>query len=309
MGRRRRKGGPHGILVVDKARGPTSHDVVAKARRALNTGRIGHAGTLDPMATGVLVLGVGEGTKLVPWLTADDKSYVADVRLGLATNSGDMDGETVSEAPVPALSSADVQRAAEGFLGTHLQRVPALSAVRVDGERLYEKARRGEVVDAPERSVTLHAVAAELVDPQTIRVELRAAKGFYVRSFGEMLAQRLGTRGHLVALRRTTSGRFDLTDAVPTASLEVERGEGRESLPLLPLADAAARLFPTVVLDEGGLEDARHGRRVSLSSDVTGAAEAALVYGEGAARRLVALARVEEDGLHVVRGFPEQMEQ
>ena len=331
MGRRRRKqGGPHGVLVVDKPQGPTSHDVVAMVRRALDTGRVGHAGTLDPMATGVLVLGIGEGTKLVPWLTADDKSYEARVRLGIRTSSADAEGEEIERAAVPPLAIDVVRAAAESFLGEHQQRPPAVSAIRVDGERLYEKARRGEVVEAPERTVVLHSVRVAIEDEQTLQISLRAGKGFYVRSFGEMLAERIGTLGHLVELRRTASGRFDLRDARAIEAVRAAREQpegGVAALAPLRLVAAATRIFATFRLTPEGEAHARHGRPVpleaatrwgegerapelALGSEVALTAPASATAATtrdpsgGPGERLVAIARVGEGRFEVVRGFP-----
>ncbi|MCA9529246.1 MAG: tRNA pseudouridine(55) synthase TruB, partial [Myxococcales bacterium] len=237
----------NGVLVVDKPAGPTSHDIVARARRALGTRRVGHAGTLDPMATGVLVLAIGEGTKLVPYLTAADKRYVATVRLGSSTTTLDAEGTVDAEAPVPSgLSVADVERAAERFAGGYAQRVPAVSAVKVEGRRLHERVRRGEVVDAPVREVALRALEVRRVSGADVELALECGKGFYVRAFARDLASALGTVGHLVALRRTRSGAFDVRDAVPAAWLEAARlpkqqGGGSPAEATDEAAQAAAR--------------------------------------------------------------------
>lgn len=289
-------------MVVDKPIGPTSHDVVSAARRALGTRAIGHAGTLDPMASGVLVLAVEEGTKLVPWLTADDKAYEATLRLGAHTTTLDAMGEVLETAPVPDLDPPTVARAAASFLGLRPQQAPAVSAIKVDGVRLHERARRGEVVDAPVRDVWLHAVDVlgvsvhdEGVD---VRLSLRTGKGFYVRSFGRDLAAALGTVGHLVALRRVASGRFTIDEACALDELARER--------IVPLASAVGRVLPTLPLDDAGATDARHGRPVrSLSFEVDGARE--LAEGADAAMlhegTLVAVGRREGELLRVVRGF------
>lgn len=278
------------MLVVDKPRGMTSHDVVARARRALRTRAVGHAGTLDPMATGVLVIAVGEATKLVPSLTADDKAYDATIQLGVATDSLDADGSETARAEVPTLSLAEVQAAADGFLGPHRQRAPAVSAIKVDGERLHAKARRGEVFEAPVRDVVLHAVDVRSVADARVELSLRCAKGFYVRSFGRDLAEALGTVGHLTALRRTSSGRFDLSTACQVEELDAAR--------LLPLADAAQRVLPGLDLDEDQCRDVRCGRRIACAEprEVVG------LYGG----RVVAVLRPDPERpgfLRVARGF------
>jgi len=268
---RKKKGDVHGVLVVDKPKGPTSHDVVAWARRALGTRAVGHAGTLDPMATGVLVLAVGEGTKLVRWLTDDDKIYRATVSLGAETDSLDAEGEVVERAEVPPFTLEDARRAAEAFVGTITQRPPIFSAIKVDGEPLHARARRGEAVEAPERQVTVRRLEILAVRPDAIDLEVEASKGFYVRSLGSDLARAMGTRGHLVALRRVQSGPFGLDEAFDGEALaraadreapdEAARAEARARL--LELA-AACRGMPRVTLDERGETDAAHGRAIAL---------------------------------------------
>lgn len=286
-----------GVVVVDKPAGLTSHDVVARARKALRTRAIGHAGTLDPMATGVLVLAVGRATKLVPWLTATDKRYEATLRLGVATHSLDADGDVTARADVPELDLPTVQQAAARFLGRHGQRAPVVSAIKVGGRRLHERARRGEQIEAPVREVELLSVDIRSVRGPEVQFELRCGKGFYVRSFGRDLAEALGTVGHLTALRRTASGRFGLDEAVPLEALGGARPLG--------LAEAAGRLMPQLELSPRGFEDARHGRPVApedlrpAPEDLAEEAVVALVR-EGA---LVAVARPAERGLQVVRGF------
>ncbi|MEO0323806.1 MAG: tRNA pseudouridine(55) synthase TruB [Myxococcota bacterium] len=304
MGRRGKRPAPfHGVVVVDKAQGPTSHDVVARVRRALNTGAVGHAGTLDPMATGVLVVAIGQGTKLVPWLTAADKSYEARLRLGAATDTEDAEGQVVERRPVPALHAEAVRAAATSFLGAHRQRVPAVSAVRVDGRRLHERVRAGEEVTPPERDVVLHEVSAWVEDAETLGLRLRAAKGFYVRAFGRDLARRLGTVGHLVSLRRLRSGVFDLAGAVPAAELGAEGAGERLLAAHLPLVPAAERAVGGVEVTAADAADAAQGRRVALGEggrSLPVGTERALIH-EG---RLLAIARREDDAFRVVRGFP-----
>lgn len=281
---------PHGVLVVDKPAGMTSHDVVARVRRALRTRAVGHAGTLDPAATGVLVVAVGEATKLVPWLTAADKSYTATIRLGVATDSLDADGTIVASETPPTLDRETVQRAADAFLGPHRQQAPAVSAIKVDGVRLHARARRGEVVEPPFRDVELHEVAIDAVEGADVHASLRCGKGFYVRSFARDLASRLGTVGHLTALRRTASGRFELVDACRLEEVAQDR--------LLPLVDATARVLPTLEIDAEQAADARCGRRLRGLP----AGELAILE----SGRLVAIVRPDpaEPALHrVARGF------
>ncbi|MCA9601449.1 MAG: tRNA pseudouridine(55) synthase TruB, partial [Myxococcales bacterium] len=274
----------------------------------------GHAGTLDPSATGVLVVAVGEATKLVQYLTADSKVYRTRIELGRATDSGDADGVVVAESAVPAgLSPEAVQAVANRFLGAHSQRVPKVSAVKVDGERLHARARRGEAIEAPVREVVLHAVTVLAVIGTTVELELACAKGFYVRSFGEALAEALGTVGHLTMLERTRSGAFTLDGAVSTDRLlaarsgdEAARAEVRAHL--MSLADAWAGR-PAAVLTEEGARAAFHGRAVAPGAYIP-RTEEPLVAGDvlgcfSEAGDLVALAAIEAPGgaLRVVRGI------
>jgi tRNA pseudouridine55 synthase len=215
-----------GVLVIDKPRGPTSHDVVRRLRRALGVRAIGHAGTLDPMATGVLVVAVGEATKLVPWLTAHDKGYEATVALGIETDTLDAEGAEVrrvapSVALCEALAARDVEtwpalRAAlEDERARTLQTPPAYSAIRTGGERAHARARRGERLELAPRPVVVHRlrVVDASAEPPSLQVSLDVGKGYYVRALARDLAGALGTVGHLTALRRTRSGCFTLADA------------------------------------------------------------------------------------------------
>jgi len=254
-------GAPHGVLVLDKPSGPTSHDVVSRVRWLLRTRAVGHAGTLDPLATGVLVIGVGEGTKLLSHLSGADKAYVATLRLGETTDSLDSQGRVTQTAPVPALSHDAIAEVLRGFVGAQRQRVPEISAVRVDGQRLYDRARRGETVSAPEREVVAHELELLRVALPELELRVRCSKGFYVRSLVRDLAQALGSVGHLTALRRTHSGSFSLQEAAPEHALSGDRELGAALLRerLLPLA-AAMRDCARAVLNEVGLGHVRHGR-------------------------------------------------
>lgn len=304
MARRKGSGTVHGVLVVDKPKGPTSHDVVRWVRRALRTRAVGHAGTLDPMATGVLVVAVGEATKLVRWLTADDKRYRATIALGAQTDTLDADGEVVERAPADGVDRETARAAAEGFVGTYLQRPPIYSAIKVDGERLHARARRGESVEVPEREVTVRSLEILAASDEAIELEVESAKGFYVRSLGRDLARALGTRGHLTALRRTRSGAFGLEGAVTADLLEraADDDAARRELTgrLCSVTEACARM-ESVVLDAGAVDDARHGRRVRAPSIPRAGTEPVALLDESGA--LVAVARSEGEYLQVVRGL------
>jgi tRNA pseudouridine55 synthase len=261
-----------GVVVVDKPAGPTSHDVVVTLRRALGTREIGHAGTLDPMATGVLVVAVGEATKLVPYLTDAAKSYVARLRLGVATDTLDALGAVVEERAVPealrdvlARADASTGGALAEALAAELARTaqipPAFSAIKQDGERAHARARRGEEVVLPPREVRVH----ELVVTATgggaepfVELRVTAAKGYYVRSLGRDLAERLGTVGHLTSLRRLASGTFTVDEAVPIPSPR-EVLESR----IIPLPVAARRVLPAATLTAEGVVFARCGKHLA----------------------------------------------
>jgi tRNA pseudouridine55 synthase len=224
---------PHGALLVDKPSGPTSHDIVAMARRALKTPAIGHTGTLDPLATGLLVLLVGHATRLSRFLVTDEKEYLADIRLGQATETYDAQGigesfrlkaEATQHEPNQSgfrLQPEEIDRVLREFVGTFPQMPPPYSAKKVGGERAYKKARRNEPVELRPVEVTLHA--AEVVpspDPSLLRLRITCSSGFYVRSLAHDIGQLLGCGAHLEALRRTRAGQFRLADAVTVDALQ-----------------------------------------------------------------------------------------
>jgi tRNA pseudouridine55 synthase len=292
-----------GVVVVDKPRGPTSHDVVARARRALRTREIGHAGTLDPMATGVLVLAVGEATKLVTWLTAHDKSYLATIRLGVATGSFDADGAetgrvSVGEAVVAALSRDDrtfFEAALSAERARDAQIPPAVSAIKIDGVAAHARVRAGEVLDLPPRPVAVRtlAITAMRADPPEIDLAITCAKGYYVRSLARDLSARLGTVGHLVALRRTRSGPFDVGEAVDLESIG--------GAAPIPLAAAATRALSSVELTPEGALRARQGKRLSESDFATPPQEGPTAWLDRGV--LVAVGAFAAGEGRVVRGF------
>lgn len=236
-----------GVVVLDKPRGPTSHDIVQNVRKTFKTRDVGHAGTLDPMATGVLVVAIGEATKLIPYLTADDKSYEATIQLGIATDTLDAEGKEVSRVPVP--ESFDLDAALRIERARTKQIPPAFSAIHAGSERAHEKARRGEAVELAPRDVEVRSLEASLASPTTIACTLTVSKGYYVRSLARDLAASLGTVGHLTSLRRTRSGAFSLADVSDTP---------------ITLVDAATRTLPAVALDREQAEHAFHGRALEL---------------------------------------------
>jgi tRNA pseudouridine55 synthase len=302
--------GGSGVLVVDKPKGPTSHDVVRRLRKALGTRAVGHCGTLDPMATGVLVVAIGEGTKLVPWLTAGDKGYEATVALGVETDTLDAEGREVRrEEPsarlLAALEASSPSAPGEVLAGAFAserartgQVPPAYSAVRTDGVRAMDRARRGETVDLEARDVRLLRI--ELLGcrahPPSIEIAVEATKGYYVRALARDLAAALGTCGHLTALRRTRSGSFGLAEAMPLDAPAAELASR-----IVPLAAAAARTLPVVNLTEAGTREARHGRLVPPAEmDAPREGDCAWVSPDG---QLVAIGRLEGGLGRVVRGM------
>jgi tRNA pseudouridine55 synthase len=246
--------GPDGVAVVDKPAGCTSHDVVARARRFLGTRKVGHAGTLDPDATGVLVLGVGRATRLLRYVGDLPKTYRGDVVLGVATSTLDAGGEVVATADMGGVGLDEVRAAAAGMVGTLEQVPPMVSAVQVSGRRLHELARAGVEVERQARTVTVWRFdVVEAVEPGVFRVAVECSSGTYVRSLAADLGEALGGVAHLRRLRRTAVGPFTEEQARPIEELEL----------LAPLA-AVAHL-PAVAVDEEVAGLVRNGRRLERS--------------------------------------------
>jgi tRNA pseudouridine55 synthase len=296
-------------LVVDKCPGPTSFDAVAVVRRVLGTKSVGHTGTLDPMASGVLVVVVGEATKLVNLLSVGEKAYDASIKLGQSTHTLDAEGELTGEAPVPSLTLERVREVCAGFLGEIEQRPPAVSAIKVAGKSLHKRVRAGEDVEAPLRNVRLEAIDVHEVAGDTIRLSLRCSKGFYVRSLARDLALALGTLGHLSALRRTSNAGFGLERSVGFDALraagragEAERLAVREQL--LPL-ELACRGLPHHAVDEGVALALQHGRSVPVEAEgpFAALAQAQPFIAFGQAGAPLAIVERSGDALRVLRGF------
>jgi len=205
------------VLLVAKPAGPTSHDMVDIVRRSLGTRRVGHTGTLDPFAEGLLVMVVGRATRLVPFAAQWTKSYEGRLRLGATTDTDDATGQVQEQRPV-AVDRAGLERTLDGFRGTVRQRPPAYSAVKVAGERAYRRARRGETVEPAEREVEIRALEVTQFAPPDVEFRATVSAGTYVRSLARDIGAALGCGGHLVALRRTTVGPFRLEDAVAPAA-------------------------------------------------------------------------------------------
>lgn len=297
--------GPSGLMVIDKPAGMSSHDVVSRMRRIAGTRRVGHAGTLDPAATGVLILGVNKATKLLTYLVGQDKTYDATIRLGIETLTEDAEGEHTATHPraVQALLGEGLQladgarerigEAVRALTGDIMQVPSAVSAIKINGVRSYARVRGGEEVELPARPVTIseftvHSVtagfaeyvvedlegehAATSVPVVDCEVTVSCSSGTYIRALARDLGKALGTGGHLTALRRTRVGAVHLQDAADLAELTARReaSEGPlEDLPLLPLEETARRIFGARELSAAEASDISYGRRIAPSGDGT----------------------------------------
>jgi tRNA pseudouridine55 synthase len=279
-------GAPSGLLVVDKPAGWTSHDVVARVRRLAGTKRVGHAGTLDPMATGVLVLGVGKATRLLGHLTLHDKRYDATIAFGAITTTDDAEGEEVSRHDTSALTEDAVRAAAAALTGEIEQVPPAVSAISVDGVRSYARVRRGETVLLAPRQVTVHAFEVLRYADGVADVAVHCSSGTYVRALARDLGAALGVGGHLTALRRSASGPY----ALPAPTLDDLDRDG-VAAHLVPLAGAARAAFPVLTVDADTARQVATGVRVAV--DAAPPAPFAVCDGAG---DLLALAEVRDDG-------------
>jgi tRNA pseudouridine55 synthase len=253
-----------GLVIVDKPAGLTSHDVVARVRKLAGTRRVGHAGTLDPMATGVLLVGVGRATRLLGHLAAHDKDYLATMRLGVTTSSDDAQGEPLTHLPADRVAASNVVAAMKAFAGEIEQRPPAVSAIKVDGVRAYTRARSGEDVVLAMRRVTVSRFEAIDFRPNAelgvldVDVEVTCSSGTYIRALARDVGTALGVGGHLAALRRTRVGAFDLSTARTLPELET-------AFTLTPLDIVAASAFVRRDLDAEQALALSHGAKLSAS--------------------------------------------
>jgi len=218
----------NGVLLVDKGPDMTSHDVVAVARRCLNMKKIGHCGTLDPMATGMLILVLGSGTKLQDLLMSEDKEYVGSMKLGQTTNTQDREGEVLEEKPVPAFSDEEVKAAFEAYQGDFYQMPPMVSAIKIGGVPLHKLARQGKVVEREPRFVRVYAHEINRIAIPDIDFRVVCSKGFYVRTYAHDIGQKLGCGAHLTALRRTRSGHFSFKEGNHTTFEALKEGRRDE---------------------------------------------------------------------------------
>lgn len=286
-----------GILLVDKPEGPTSHGVVSITRKALGTRKVGHAGTLDPMATGLLVLGVGTATRLLTFLVGADKTYTATIRLGSSTVTDDAQGETVAVADpaiLAGISDYEIGEQVTALTGTIEQRPSAVSAIKVDGQRAYDRVRAGDDVVLDVRTVTVSRFDVHDIrrTPSTIDVDVTVdcSSGTYIRALARDIGVALGCGGHLTALRRTRVGPFSVENACLPDAIDKSR--------LLSPAHIAGQLFPTWSMSDGETTDIGHGKKVATS--LSDAPLVAAVHED----RLVAIVSVANGVARVVTGFP-----
>lgn len=272
-----------GVIPIDKPEGPTSHDVVARTRRALGTRRVGHTGTLDPFASGLLLVCVGNATRLAEYLTALRKRYVATLRLGVATDTDDHTGEPISESEAwRELPDAEIRAALAQQVGERLQLPPRYSAKKVAGERMYAAARRGEEVERAAVPVTIHSIRVLRVDLPEVEFEVDCGSGTYIRAIARDAGEALGVGAHLTRLRRTRVGDFSVEDALPLDAL----GEAAAvDAAILSPARAVGHLA-SVEVDEAGVRAIGYGQGVPAPPDAPTGVPVALLSGPD---RLVAI--------------------
>ncbi len=286
-----------GLLLFDKPNGLTSHDVVARARRWYGTRRVGHAGTLDPMATGLLILCIDNGTRMSEYLLGQDKRYLAEIKLGQSTNTDDAEGEVIASAVVPALSQEILQGLQAQFCGEIAQVPPQFSAIKKDGQRAYALARQGETVDLPARMVTVHSLVLRQLGADVLQAGVHCGSGTYIRSLARDIGQQIGCGAHLTALRRTTIGAFSLAQAKTHEQMDAADASARASF-LLPI-DRAVEHFAPVTLAETDARRLMVGQVVSAPAGLPG--ERARVY--DARGRFLAIATIEANWLKPSKVF------
>lgn len=288
-----------GLVFIDKPQGWTSHDIVAKLRGIAGTRRVGHAGTLDPMATGLLVIGIDAGTKLLTFLVGANKTYEARIRLGASTITDDAEGEIIESRDASKITRADIEKELEKLRGAIMQVPSSVSAIKVDGERAYAKVRGGDEVKLAARQVTIHkfevtsqpAVTGEFLDFDAI---IECSSGTYIRALARDLGNALEVGGHLTALRRTHVGKYKVEDAQSMDALT------RETLKITPLAVAAASNFDVLQLSQQDVIDLRHGKRID--GEIARSLAAGICDGE-----LIAMLEPVDDKLKSVVVFAEEV--
>jgi tRNA pseudouridine55 synthase len=281
-----------GILLVDKPGGITSHDAVSRVRKLAGTRKVGHAGTLDPMATGLLILGIDSSTRLLTYLVGLDKEYLATIRFGFATTTDDAEGEVIGEPVDTGAVTTDAIAAAIRPLTGVISQIPSsVSAIKVDGKRSYDRVRAGEEFTLAAREVTIEVFEVLETRPGEVDVRVECSSGTYIRALARDLGAALGVGGHLTALRRTLIGPFSIDEAVPLDDELAAR--------LLDPADVAKRLFGHVDLTLAQATDLAHGKKVALEGVAGGPLAAVAPNG-----RLVGLVEVVDDRARILVNFP-----
>lgn len=284
-----------GILIIDKPEGLTSHDVVNSVRRIALTRKVGHAGTLDPFATGVLVVGVGQGTKALTFLKEDDKEYEATLRLGAETDTLDRDGRIVKEAPCPDISHDDMERILTSFIGKQNQIPPRFAAIKKDGIPLYKLARKGLDFEVPPRGIEIFGITLLNIDMPQVSFRVRCSSGTYVRSLARDIGSKIGCGGYLESLRRLRSGRFGIEKAIPLGKLKGMGDRWHEAAILL--RDALS--LPEIMVEPEKAEMIRMGKEIFLEEAVPGG-----MFMLTCNKELVAVAELVEDRkVHLLRVF------
>lgn len=255
-----------GTLILDKPAGPTSHDVVYQVRRACGLRRVGHAGTLDPLATGVLVVCIGRVTRLIEYMMGHDKIYEGVVRLGETTNTYDQEGEILHRQPVPEFTTTQIDAALDPFRGAIAQVPPLYSAIKKDGQPLYKLARAGKTVDIPPRPVTIYALDILEWQSPDLRLRVHCSSGTYIRSLAHDIGAALGCGGHLSFLRRTAVGPFTLEQALPLADLTADSA----AVHLLSAGETIPHI-PNFVATDGQIQTLLHGQPLAAPADPHGA--------------------------------------
>ena len=270
----------NGILIVDKKIGETSFDVIRDVRKKYNMKKVGHTGTLDPMATGVLPILLGDATKLSDFLMDHDKEYVAILKLGKKTNTGDSEGEVIEEGKIPKLETSKIEVVLKEFLGTSMQTPPMYSAIKVNGKKLYEYARAGEEIERNKRKIEIFKIELISYKDDEIEYKVNCSKGTYIRTLCEDISEKLGTVGYMKSLRRTRVGEFSLEDTGKIFSIEdvmknrpkydLKEGEKNQFLNGVPikisLEDGLLRVyFNNLFIGLGKVENGKLKRKIVLS--------------------------------------------
>lgn len=294
----------NGFIVVDKPAGMTSHDVVARVRRILKMKKVGHTGTLDPFATGVLPVALGEGTKAIPYLDEGIKEYRAVMMLGVATDTEDLEGSVIRERPLDGITEASIRETLSHFTGILSQIPPMYSALKQNGVPLYKLARKGEVVERQPRRITIYSLLIDSIELPLVAFTVRSSRGTYVRSLARDMGELLGCGAHLTALRRTESGPFRLEQARTLEQLADEAAAGPERVGIVSLNVALAHL-PRLELTPEGERRVRNGIS-PLAGDLVeplqqfAPEQKVVLLRDGV---IVAVAEAQDEKVMIVRGF------